>query len=191
MAAAAPVRYFDVEWRTPAGEKEKLAYMGIDPASHSQVTTFIFSQPNTDAFTVLQQLADGDAVFISSVIAEKYGLQAGDSITLLTKTGEKPFKVAAVVVDFYNQGLVITGSWVDMGRYFRQKDANAFLIKVALATISTRSGSASMTSMASATSSSSNPTRRSCSASPVSCRMPSACSMCSPSSPCWSASWAS
>jgi len=130
VAAAAPVRYFDVERRTPAGEKEKLAYMGIDPASHSQVTTFIFSQPNTDAFSALQQLADGDSVFISSVIAEKSGLKAGDSITLLTKTGEKPFKVAAVVVDYYNQGLVVTGSWVDMARYFRQKDANAFLIKV-------------------------------------------------------------
>jgi putative ABC transport system permease protein len=38
--------------------------------------------------------------------------------------------VAAVVVDFYNQGLVINGSWSDMWRYFRQRDANAFLVKV-------------------------------------------------------------
>jgi putative ABC transport system permease protein len=130
VGAVAPVRYFDVEWRTPTGNKEKLAFMGIDPASHSEVTSFIFSQPDTDPFTAIQQLANGNAVFISSVIAEKYGLQAGDSIILLTKTGEKPFKVAAVVVDYYNQGLVVSGSWVDMGRYFRQKDANAFLIKI-------------------------------------------------------------
>jgi putative ABC transport system permease protein len=33
-------------------------------------------------------------------------------------------------VDYYNQGLVINGSWVDMNRYFRLKDANAFLVKI-------------------------------------------------------------
>jgi putative ABC transport system permease protein len=48
----------------------------------------------------------------------------------MTKTCEREFFIAAVVVDYYNQGLVINGSWVDMNRYFRLKDANAFLVKV-------------------------------------------------------------
>jgi putative ABC transport system permease protein len=78
----------------------------------------------------MQQLVDGDTVFISSVISEKYGLQAGDQVTLVTKLGERPFKIAAVVVDYYNQGLVINGGWNDMWRYFRQKEANNFLVKV-------------------------------------------------------------
>jgi len=130
VAAVAPVRYFDVEWRNPTGAKEKLSFTGLDPASYTRVTSFIFSQATAEPVQAIQQLAAGDAVFISSVIAEKYHLQPGDDITLITKTGEKPFKVAAVVVDYYNQGLSISGSWVDMGRYFRLKDANAFLIKV-------------------------------------------------------------
>jgi putative ABC transport system permease protein len=64
------------------------------------------------------------------VISEKYGLNAGDTVNLVTQLGIRPFKVAAVVVDYYNQGLVINGSWNDMWRYFREKDANAFLLKL-------------------------------------------------------------
>lgn len=77
----------------------------------------------------MQQLAGGEAVFISSVLAEKYNLGPGDQISLLTRIGERHFKIVAVVVDYYNQGLVVSGSWGDMERYFRLKDANAFLLK--------------------------------------------------------------
>lgn len=130
VAAAAPVRYFDVEWKTPTGDQEKLVFMAIDPASYNRVTSFIFSQGQPDAQQAVAQLALGESVFISSVLSEKYGLKAGDTVTLLTKNGEHGFNVAAVVVDYFNQGLVISGNWADMERYFRQKDANAFLIKV-------------------------------------------------------------
>ena len=34
------------------------------------------------------------------------------------------------MVDYYNQGLLVHGSWLDMGRYFRHEDANVFLVKV-------------------------------------------------------------
>jgi putative ABC transport system permease protein len=130
VAAAAPVRYFDMEWKTPTGDQEKLVFMAIDPASYNRVTSFIFSQGQPDAQQAVAQLALGESVFISSVLSEKYGLKAGDTVTLLTKNGEHRFNVAAVVVDYFNQGLVISGNWADMERYFRQKDANAFLIKV-------------------------------------------------------------
>jgi len=49
---------------------------------------------------------------------------------LKTKTGIHPFQVAAVVVDFFNQGYVVTGSWSNMERYFREKKAQTFLLKV-------------------------------------------------------------
>ena len=45
---------------------------------------------------------------------------------LNTKSGLRPFEVAAVVVDFYNQGQVVQGSWNDMRLYFRVNDANAY-----------------------------------------------------------------
>jgi putative ABC transport system permease protein len=130
VAGATPVRYFEVTWKPPVGDDENLAFMALDPSSYNQVTSFVFSDVLKDEATALQELGSGDSVFISSVIAEKYDLNPGDQIVLLTKTGERGFSIAAVVVDYYNQGLVINGSWVDMNRYFRLRDANAFLVKV-------------------------------------------------------------
>jgi putative ABC transport system permease protein len=129
VAAVAPSRYFEIEWLTPDGQSEKVMFRAIEPASYSQITSFIFSQALPNEQAALEKLSQGENVFISSVIAEKYGLNAGDTITLSTKLGKKVFTIAAVVVDYYNQGLVIDGNWSDMWRYFRQQDANAFLIK--------------------------------------------------------------
>lgn len=130
VEAVAPSRYFEIEWITPSGVQEKIQFRAIDPPSYNQVTNFIYSQAEPDEQGALERLAAGDVVFISSVIAEKFGLNVGDSIFLVTKLGARPFQIAAVVVDYYNQGLVIDGGWDDMWRYFRQKDANAFMLKV-------------------------------------------------------------
>ena len=79
------------------------------------------------SFADLQQ---GDGVLISSVLSEKYGIKPGDYVQLRTRSGYHPFEMAAMVVDFYNQGLVVQGSWDDMRRYFRINDATTFFIKV-------------------------------------------------------------
>ena len=130
VAAVAPVRYFEVDWIPPGGEKEKINAMGIEPASYTRVTSFVFSKSETDPQQALNRLAAGDSIFISSVIAEKYHLQPGDSVQLLTRSGPRDFEVAGIVVDFYNQGMVIDLNWMDMYSYFRQKDANTYLVKV-------------------------------------------------------------
>lgn len=130
VAAVSPNRYFEVEWLVASGEREKVMFRALDAASYSQVTHFIFSQALPDEAGAMQALADGDVVFISSVISEKYGLQAGQSLSLVTHLGVRSFRIAAVVVDFYNQGLVINGNWNDMWRYFRESGANTFLVKV-------------------------------------------------------------
>ena len=130
VAAAAPVRYFEVDWIPPGSEKEKISAMGIDPASYTQVTSFVFSKSQTDPQKALNRLAAGESIFISSVISEKYKLQTGDSVHLVTRSGPRAFEIAGVVVDFYNQGMVIDLNWTDMNRYFRQKDANTYLVKV-------------------------------------------------------------
>jgi putative ABC transport system permease protein len=127
VEAVAPVRYFDVEWRQPGQDWEPVNFMAFDPASYTQVTSFVFSQSNLDS---LNNLAGGGHVFISSVIAEKYGLASGDRLLVKTRLGETPFIVAAVTVDFSNQGLVINGSWRDMEHYFRLRGANTLLVKV-------------------------------------------------------------
>jgi len=75
-------------------------------------------------------LIKGQNVFISSVLSEKYDLTVGDSISLRTRSGYKDFQVVGIVVDFYNQGLVVQGGWETMQRYFHIKDASTLLVKV-------------------------------------------------------------
>jgi putative ABC transport system permease protein len=128
--AASPIRYFETTWIRPDGEEETLNFMAIDPSAHSSVTGFVFADSDINVSAAVSQLDLGSSVFVSSVIAEKFALKAGDSIWLQTRQGPKPFMVAAVVMDFYNQGMVVTGSWADMRRFFRINDANTILIKV-------------------------------------------------------------
>jgi putative ABC transport system permease protein len=94
------------------------------------VTQFVFSDDTANTEEVVRRLQQGGAVLISSVLSEKYGLKPGDTVQLRTRSGYHPFEIAAVVVDFYNQGLVVQGSWDDMRRYFRINDATTFFIKV-------------------------------------------------------------
>ena len=52
------------------------------------------------------------------MLAERYGLTMGDSIRLKTASGWREFAIVGVVVDFYNQGLVVQGSWDTMREFF-------------------------------------------------------------------------
>ena len=129
VEAVAPIRYFNVDWQTPDGI-EQINFMGLDPVAYARVTEFVFSDDNVKTEDVVRRLQQGDAVLLSSVLSEKYGLDAGDTVQLRTRGGFHSFEIAAVVVDFYNQGLVVQGSWDDMKRYFRIDDASTFFIKV-------------------------------------------------------------
>jgi putative ABC transport system permease protein len=130
---AAPLRYVDVIWLT-AGKEEKISLMAVDPVSYTRVTHFIFNEPAVNTDQALEKLSNGQAVFISSVIAEKYGLAPGDTVTMRTSQGEQVFSVAAVVVDFYNQGLVMTASFADLRRYFGIDDVSTYLLKATAGT---------------------------------------------------------
>jgi putative ABC transport system permease protein len=130
VAAVTPMRYFDVKWLKPDGDDENLAFMAIDPATYGQVTSFVFAGNPEHPESLLNMLVAGDTVFVSSVLSEKYGLQPGDYLRLKTRRGQRDFQVAAVVVDYYNQGIVIQGTWTDMRRYFGLTDVSVFLLKV-------------------------------------------------------------
>ncbi len=131
VAATAPIRYLSTQWDRPDGGSETLTFMAVDPAAYSRVTSFVFSDSQQDPQAALNRLAAGNAIFLSSVLAEKYKLSVGDSLRLRTRSGVHEFQVAAVVVDFYNQGKVIQGSWGDLRRFFRINDADIYLLKVA------------------------------------------------------------
>jgi putative ABC transport system permease protein len=130
VLAVTPMRTLAVSWQKPDGQTENLTFMGVDPATYNQVTSFVFSDSQAYVQAAYQQLAAGNSLFISSVLAEKYGLQVGDTLRLRTRSGQQDFVIAAVVVNFFNQGLTVQGSWLDMRRYFKTSDANAYLVKV-------------------------------------------------------------
>ena len=92
VAAAAPVRYLNIKWKAPTGE-EDISFMALDPASYTRVTSFQFSQSAPDPQVSIEELSKGNAVFISSVLSEKYGLLPGDQVVLQTKTGPQPVEL--------------------------------------------------------------------------------------------------
>jgi putative ABC transport system permease protein len=131
VAAAAAVRYLDAELVEPDGTTTPLAFMAVEPGEYARVTSFVFASTNQgEPQALMERLAQGDGLFISSVISEKYDLQQGETIRLKTRRGERDFPIVGVVVDFFNQGQVVEGSWRDMQRYFGGNDASAFLLKL-------------------------------------------------------------
>ena len=130
VAAATPLRYVDVQRVKTDGKSESLMFMGFDPQSHDRVTSFIFSSGQGDPGQLLKRVSEGDAIFISSVLSEKFKLKQGDTVRLETRRGQHDFEIAAVIVDFYNQGMIVHGGWNDMRQYFGLNDVSAFLLKV-------------------------------------------------------------
>ena len=129
VEVATPIQYLSVEFREPTGEKETIQFMGIDPSTYQQVTNFVFSNSDIDVQSVLSKLNQGGLVLVSSVMAEKYSLNPGDDLWIYTSSGYKSFEIAEVIVDFYNQGLVVTGNWHDLKRYFRTNEISTILVK--------------------------------------------------------------
>ncbi len=130
VEAVTPTRYFDVTYVQPDGVDTQLTFMAIDPLTYQQVTSLVFAAGQGDSGPLIERLAAGDAVFLSSVLSEKYGLEQGDTVRLKTRRGEQDFAVAAIVVNFQSNGLVVEGSWNDMRRYFGLNDVSAFLLRV-------------------------------------------------------------
>ena len=102
----------------------------VDPEKHAQVGSFTFISTMGDAEQSMARLAEGDAIFLSSLIAGRYGLDVGDTLAIQTRRGLKKFEVAGTVVDFHDQGMVIEGSWRDMRQCFRVDDVAAFQVAV-------------------------------------------------------------
>ncbi len=130
VEAATPIHYQPVDYQLPNGKYEPLTFMAIDTPNYVKVSNFIFNESGKDNQASIKQLASEDAIFISSVVAERYGLQIGDQMPLRTRSGVRPFLIANVVVDFYNEGLIVIGNWHIMQRDFRSNEISAITVKV-------------------------------------------------------------
>ena len=102
----------------------------IDTETYHQVGTLEFVSGQGDAEQNWSAFEQGNAVFISSVVSENYGMDKGDTIYLQTRRGERPFLIAGVIVDFFAQGQTITGTYQDMRTWFNDSGVDRFTVQV-------------------------------------------------------------
>jgi putative ABC transport system permease protein len=112
-------------------QRDTLSYVAVDPAEFRQVGDKEFVSGTGDAQAAWNRLGQGNAVFVSSVVAEQYGLRKGGSLWLVTHRGPQAFTVAGVTTEFDREGLVVTGTYDDLARYYGDSGADQFSLKVA------------------------------------------------------------
>jgi len=136
VGAITKIRYFPVRVAPadvpPGGEvDDDLIFAALDPASYRSVADIEFAAGQGDPEAAWARLAQGDALFISTVVADLFDVGQDDTFRLVTRRGEHDFQVAAVVVDFTGQGFIVSGVWSDMRRWFGHSGVDRFTIAVA------------------------------------------------------------
>ena len=125
-----PQRAVEV-WTTGHPVEDEIVFLAIEPQTRQAISHFLFEEaPGDSPAQAFAQLAQGDAVFISTGLAGRYDLALGDEVRLDTPRGVRSFRVAGVVFDFTGNGLMVYGSWMDLRRYFGLDDVDMFLLTV-------------------------------------------------------------
>lgn len=108
------IRFFPV--RTSKGEF--LTFRAVNPQDFKKFANFQFVKGKERA--AYKRLRQGQAVFISSVTANRHHLKVGQRLKLQTPSGVKSFFIAAEVVDFAGElGDLVVGSQADAKKFFR------------------------------------------------------------------------
>jgi putative ABC transport system permease protein len=105
--------------------------LAVEPLEYDQVSGFEFPSGQGDEKALVERLAAGDAVFVSTMFSQKHGIGQGDQLRLRTTRGEHDFVVAAVIIDYFQGGEAMMGSWQDLERYFGHNKAHMFMVDVA------------------------------------------------------------
>jgi putative ABC transport system permease protein len=136
VGAVTRIRYFEVkvaEADVPpeAPDQDSIIFAALDPNTYRSVTELEFAAGQGDADRNWARFRQGEALFVSTVVADRYHLEQGDTLRLVTRRGERDFYVAAVAVDYTGQGYIVTGTWNDMQRWFGQSGVDRFTIRLA------------------------------------------------------------
>ncbi|MEZ4641495.1 MAG: FtsX-like permease family protein [Chloroflexota bacterium] len=131
VTAVTKSRYIATRLFSPDGEDEYAIFNAIDPATYLNVAS-IRVQDGPAPAELVQQLAIGDAIWVGADVAQKYNLHVNDEVVLETRRGRRPFRIAAIVIDFAGgETTTVTGSWNDLRRYFGVTDVSTFLVRLA------------------------------------------------------------
>lgn len=127
-----PVTFTSIRLADREGEDQAdtLQFVAVEPETYTNVAAFQFAVGQGSEEDLLARLAQGNSVFISTVVADKYDLQQGDIVRIETARGVRDFDVAGVIIDFSGQGYVINGSRRDLARYFGTTRVSTFMVKL-------------------------------------------------------------
>jgi len=80
-----------------------LQVIGIDPLKYARVSGLEFnSGDEQSAYAAMQ---NGRAIIINGIFSSSSGTKIGDTITLMTAEGEKPYRVVGIAMDYLNAKL--------------------------------------------------------------------------------------
>jgi putative ABC transport system permease protein len=136
VQAVTPARLLEVKTAPGALHAEDqpddmFYFEALDPLTFRQIGDMEFIANQGDPQANWSKLEQGQAIFISNVVGDRYNLHQGDQLVLLTRRGEQPFMIAAEVMDFGGQGQIIYGTYGDLHRWFNEQGVDRFTIQVA------------------------------------------------------------
>ncbi|MBN1935355.1 MAG: FtsX-like permease family protein [Anaerolineae bacterium] len=74
--------------------------LGVDPRAYDQTSGLTFTQG--DPATAYRELENGRAMIANGILASSAGVKLGDSVVVLTPTGEQSYRIVGVASDFLN-----------------------------------------------------------------------------------------
>jgi putative ABC transport system permease protein len=130
IAAVTKSRVVASQMLTPDGEDLSSFFIAIDPATYLSVRGLRI-QTGPEEVEAIRQLAAGDTILVSANVANRFNLSVNDVVLLDTKRGQRPFRIAAIVIDFGGgEQTAVTGSWQDLRRYFGINDISTIAVKL-------------------------------------------------------------
>ncbi len=134
VAAVTPQRFASIKIagiKNAAGFKARddaVQMVAIEPLTYRQVTSFQFSDGVTEEIA-LGDLQRGDAVMVSTTLSERWQVKRGDMVRLRTGRGDRDFRIAAIMMTFYQGGNSVMISRTDLQKYFGDTRVTFFLVK--------------------------------------------------------------
>lgn len=136
VVEVSPMRLFKVDiseqtLKNAPDPFDQVLFIAIDPPKFRKIADMVFSSGQANSEQYWNDLMQGDALFISTVVAEQIGLQTGDKIVLKTRRGEHAFRIAAIITDFNNQGRVVSGTYAELRRWFAESGVDRYILQLA------------------------------------------------------------
>jgi putative ABC transport system permease protein len=130
ITAVTKSRFAASQMLTPEGDDVFSLFVAIDPTTYLSVRGLRI-QEGPGEVEAIRQLAAGDTILVSANVANRFNLNVNDIVLLDTKRGQRPFRIAAIVIDFGGgEQTAVTGSWQDLRRYFGINDISTIAVKL-------------------------------------------------------------